>query len=180
MTTGPPAPPPLRPPPPAPSRGNRGAWVVAAVLVGFLALYMLGGGGDDSKPAKKRAAVSCGDASALAAGDLVMDYPDGPGEPMAAGRFDCRQVTALWRALRAPAKPGNARPPYFRWEAAASAKGWAMIDSTDPRWRGVNANLVRAAWKDVSGDTSTDPYVFVYPRAEPGVAVIFQTLEDGG
>lgn len=54
-----------------------------------------------------------------------------------------------------------------------------MIDSTDPRWRGVNAGLVRAAWKDVSGDTSTDPYVFIYPRVAPRVAVIFATLEDG-
>lgn len=177
-TPPPPAPEPLRPPPTGPSRGNRGAWVIAAVLAGTVALFALGSGEDSSKkPAGKRAGISCGDPSPQTAGGLVNAYLDGPGSPVAAGRFDCAQVTALWRALRAPAKPGDTRPPYFRWQAAARANGWAMIDSTDPRWRGVNATLVRAAWRQASGDTSTDPYLFVYPRVAPRTALIFSDLE---
>lgn len=115
--------PPLRPPPSGPSRGNRGAWVIAAVLVGFLAVYALGSGGDreNTKTESGRAKADCGTPSPQSSGDTA--YTDVAGAPLVHGRVSCERLLALSRAVTKAPGGSFRRSALYRAQRA----GWEPV-----------------------------------------------------
>lgn len=156
---------------------------IATIALAGLAVLIGGCGTSGSEtPATKKAEapakVDCGSATPQDAAGIVNAYLDGPGAPVVAGTFDCRRVAKLWAAAHAAQRRRGGPAPYIRVLTAAEKQGWVLIDSEDPRWRGVKVSALRSTWTKASGDPTADPlFVFVRPANNPQSAVIFNDLE---